>query len=157
MWEGLSLPHDTKFGNCRGEIVDRRTIFIWSLIHGSGWSGLIKAEPGHQQPQYWPNLCEYSNTFVNTGSAVAWQLSQNLNQSWLSIPWSVISLTCPRIQWVNMPGFSLTQTCQPNWTAIKLVPINIHYICHPEISVNSLMPTQNGWHKTFVTSLNPIR
>ena len=45
MWEGLSLPHDTKFGNCRGEIVDRRTVFIWSLIHGSGWSRLIKAEP----------------------------------------------------------------------------------------------------------------
>ena len=45
MWEGLSFPHDTKFGNCRGEIVDRRMIFIWSLIHGSGWSGLIKAEP----------------------------------------------------------------------------------------------------------------
>ena len=48
MWEGLSLPHDTKFGNCRGEIVDRRMIFIWSLIHGSGWSGLIKAEPGRK-------------------------------------------------------------------------------------------------------------
>ena len=30
---------------CRGEIVDRRMIFIWSLIHGSGWSGLIKVEP----------------------------------------------------------------------------------------------------------------
>ena len=45
MWEGLSLPHDTKFGNCRGEIVDRRIIFIWSLIHGSGWSGLIIEEP----------------------------------------------------------------------------------------------------------------
>ena len=45
MWEGLSLPHDTKFGKCRGEIVDRRMIFIWPLIHGSGWSGLIKAEP----------------------------------------------------------------------------------------------------------------
>ena len=45
MWEGLSLPHDTKFGNCRGGIVDRRMIFIWSLIHGWGWSGLIKAEP----------------------------------------------------------------------------------------------------------------
>ena len=45
MWEGLSLPHDTKFGNCRGEIVDRRMIFIWSLIHGSGCSGLIKVEP----------------------------------------------------------------------------------------------------------------
>ena len=46
MWEGLSLPHDTKFGNCRGEIVDRRMFFIWSLIYGSGWSRLIKAEPG---------------------------------------------------------------------------------------------------------------
>ena len=46
MWEGLSLPHDTKFGNCRGEIVDRRVIFIWFLIHGSSWSGLIKVGPG---------------------------------------------------------------------------------------------------------------
>ena len=42
----LSLPHDTKFGNCRCEAVGRRVIFISSLIHGSGWSGLIKAEPG---------------------------------------------------------------------------------------------------------------
>ena len=49
MWEGLSLPHDTKFRNCRGEIVARRMIFILSLIHGSGWSGLIKAEPGPSQ------------------------------------------------------------------------------------------------------------
>ena len=48
MWEGLSLPHDTKFGNCRGEIVDRRVFFIWSLIHGSSWSGLIKVGPDHQ-------------------------------------------------------------------------------------------------------------
>ena len=46
MWEGLSLPHDTKFGNCRGDIVDRRMILIWSLIHGSGWTGLIKVDPG---------------------------------------------------------------------------------------------------------------
>ena len=45
MWEGLSLPHDTKFGNCRGEIADRRVIFNWSLIHGSSWSGLIKVGP----------------------------------------------------------------------------------------------------------------
>ena len=46
LWEGLSLPQDTKFGNCRDEIVDRRVIFIWSLIHGSSWSGLIKVGPG---------------------------------------------------------------------------------------------------------------
>ena len=46
MWEGLSLPQDTKCGNCRDEIVVRRVIFIWSLIHGSSWSGLIKVGPG---------------------------------------------------------------------------------------------------------------
>ena len=45
MWEGLSLPHGTTFGNCRGEIVDRSMLFIWSLIHVSGWTGFIKAEP----------------------------------------------------------------------------------------------------------------
>ena len=45
MWEGLSLPQDTKFGNCRDEIVDIGVIFIWSLIHGSSWSGLIKVGP----------------------------------------------------------------------------------------------------------------
>ena len=43
---GQALPHDTKFGNSRCKIVGRRVIFIWSLIHGSSWSGLIKAEPG---------------------------------------------------------------------------------------------------------------
>ena len=46
MWEGQALPHDTKFSNCRCEIIGRRVIFIWSLIPGSSWSGLIKAEPG---------------------------------------------------------------------------------------------------------------
>ena len=47
MWEGQAPPpQDTKFGNCRCEIVGRRVIFIWDLIHGSSWSGLIKAEPG---------------------------------------------------------------------------------------------------------------
>ena len=50
MWEGLSLPHDTKFGNSRCEIVGRRVIFIWSLIHGLRWSGLIKVGPGHRCP-----------------------------------------------------------------------------------------------------------
>ena len=46
MWEGQALPHDTKFRNCTGEIVDSRAFSSWSLIHGSSWSGLIKAEPG---------------------------------------------------------------------------------------------------------------
>ena len=46
MWEGLSLPHDTKFGNCRCKIVDSRSFPSWSLIHGLCWSGLIKVGPG---------------------------------------------------------------------------------------------------------------
>ena len=46
MWEGLSLPHDTKFGNCRCKTVDSRAFPSWSLIHGLRWSGLIKAKPG---------------------------------------------------------------------------------------------------------------
>ena len=45
LWEGLSLPHDTKFGNCRDKIVDSRAFLSWSLIHGSSWSGLIKLGP----------------------------------------------------------------------------------------------------------------
>ena len=45
-WEGLSLPHDTKFGNCRCKIVDSRSFPSWSLIHGLRWSGLIKVGPG---------------------------------------------------------------------------------------------------------------
>ena len=48
MWEGLSLPHDTKFGNCRRKIVDSRSFHSWSLIHGLRWSGLIKVGPGKQ-------------------------------------------------------------------------------------------------------------
>ena len=48
MWEGLSLPHDTKFGNCRCKIVDSRSFHSWSLIHGLRWSGLIKVGPGVQ-------------------------------------------------------------------------------------------------------------
>ena len=44
-WEGLSLPHDTKFGNCRCKIVDSRSFHSWSLIHGLRWSGLIKVGP----------------------------------------------------------------------------------------------------------------
>ena len=53
MWEGQALPHDTKFGNCRCETVDRRVIFIRSLIHGSSWSGLIKAEPALISNESW--------------------------------------------------------------------------------------------------------
>ena len=62
MWEGLSLPHDTKFGNCRCKIVDSRSFHSWSLIHGLRWSGLIKVGPGPrgkplQRKHVWSNAC----------------------------------------------------------------------------------------------------
>ena len=54
MWEGQALPHDTKFGNCRGRIVDSRMFPSWSLIHGLSWSSLVKAEPGGHWWSYSP-------------------------------------------------------------------------------------------------------
>ena len=58
MWEGLSLPHGTKFGNCRCKIVDSRAFPSWSLIHGLRWSGLIKAEPVYCGMARADNLCQ---------------------------------------------------------------------------------------------------
>ena len=64
MWVGQALPHDTKLGNCRCEIVGRRIIFIWSLIHGSSWSGLIKVGPGvrHRGVAHWQTRGKGNNT-----------------------------------------------------------------------------------------------
>ena len=56
MWEGLSLPHDTKFGNCRCKIVDSRLFPSWSLIHGLRWSGLIKVGPGPVSTNFYHNI-----------------------------------------------------------------------------------------------------
>ena len=66
MWEGQALPHDTKFGNSRCEIVGRRVIFIWSLIHGLRWSGLIKAEPGLDNglPPGWHQAIIWTNAGI---------------------------------------------------------------------------------------------
>ena len=62
MWEGQALPHDTKFGNSRYEIVGTIVIFIWSLIHGLYWSGLIKAEPGLTEIKAW--ISNYIHQFM---------------------------------------------------------------------------------------------
>ena len=71
MWEGQALPHDTKFGNCRDKIVDSRAFLSWSLIHGSSWSRLIKAEPGlrHHDVCLWycmvaDDACRYTWLFM---------------------------------------------------------------------------------------------
>ena len=63
MWEGLSLPHDTKFGNCRCKIVDSRSFPSWSLIHGLRWSGLIKVGPVF--PDTWPLIDPWDGSWSN--------------------------------------------------------------------------------------------
>ena len=123
MWEGLSLPHDTKFRNCRGEIVDRTMIFIWSLIHGSGWSGFIKAEPGHQPPSYWPGLLGIirASTVRDKCSNHNWHdgnIAQFIYNLSLSL---VISLSGPLgVQW----GIS-RHICEPKGIARNLVEEHI--------------------------------
>ena len=74
MWEGQALPHDTKLGNCRCEIVGRRMLFIWSLIHGSSWSGLIKVGPDWFGPLQSPskqyrvgNVCIIFTEYLASG------------------------------------------------------------------------------------------
>ena len=63
MWEGLSLPHDTKFGNCRCKIVDSRSFHSWSLIHGLRWSGLIKVGPGDKSSPE-PVMTQFINAYM---------------------------------------------------------------------------------------------
>ena len=85
MWGGLSLPHDTTFGNCRGEIADRRMIFIWSLIHGSSWSGLIKVGPGlYDMVIVFPNIIchDFSKPSTLTSSTphiMQWHVRRECN------------------------------------------------------------------------------
>ena len=71
MWEGQALPHDTKFGNSRCEIVGRRVISIWSLIHGLRWSGLIKAEPAEiwSDPENMGKMDLYQTTIKHIHNA----------------------------------------------------------------------------------------
>ena len=56
-----ALPQDTKFSKCRCQIVGRRVIFIWCLIHGSSWSGLIKAEPGEHAKEAGRGVLYFQN------------------------------------------------------------------------------------------------
>ena len=75
MWEGLSLPHDTKFGNCRCKILDSRAFPSWSLIQGLRWSGLIKAEPA----AVWHNTSTASKAWSRVISIVLTHHFQLLN------------------------------------------------------------------------------
>ena len=110
MWEGQALPHDTKFGNSRCEIVGRRVILIWSLIHGLRWSGLIKAEPGCNwwlwmevihHPWYW-QWCFIGNAVGGGFICLKWYgisftvkaLTRGLAGPWLCIFFLIEALSC---------------------------------------------------------------
>ena len=95
MWEGLSLPHDTKFGNCRCKIVDSRKLPIWSLIHGSSWSGLIKAEPQGSPP--WQLLDD-----PTSGTCICYLCWAQSSQVWSHAELNVSDVYryCPSRAWI---------------------------------------------------------
>ena len=84
MWEGQALPHDTKFGNSRCEIVGRRVIFIRSLIHGLSWSGLIKAEPGAHNTHCQITLCFTCDTALHLTIKYMTADHTNICYTWMS-------------------------------------------------------------------------
>ena len=81
MWEGLSLLHDTKLGNCRCKIVDSRAFPSWSLIHGLRWSGLIKAEPDVMLKR---QTSDTGSQWLNIKHGLLW-VPQSTNLSSMSI------------------------------------------------------------------------
>ena len=46
--EGQPIPYGITFPNYKSEIVDKRVICSWSVIHWSRWPNLIKAEHGRK-------------------------------------------------------------------------------------------------------------
>ena len=111
MWEGMSLPHDTKFGNCRCKIVDSRSFPSWSLIHGLRWSGLIKVGPGLVARKVFRNNIEAClrhliiNGHINVWGSMSFRPS-NLS-GWASVYFSssIHKLLCSWKYWLSrLPG-----------------------------------------------------
>ena len=118
MWEGLSLPHDTKFGNCRCKIVDSRSFHSWSLIHGLRWSGLIKVGPDLTTELY---LWMYTHPI--TYNKVTSHGDQYIAQQWLKImasrlPAQSHSLTQCCLDIVGIHLITISQICwhQLSWS-----------------------------------------
>ena len=105
MWEGLSLPHDTKFGNCRCKIVDSRAFPSWSLIHGLRWSGLIKAEPGYQSN---------SHLKYHMSSLYMWWLFSR----YYSLSGLVDNHQCCHFMWVLLPLTYFSTNMLQHWNYV---------------------------------------
>ena len=86
MWEGQTLPHDTKFRNGK----DSRAFPNLSLIHGSSWTCLIKAEPRCSNAReeglyddFFPGDCDILPSMYRKISNIRRTKSQNFNDSHL--------------------------------------------------------------------------
>ena len=100
MWEGQTLPHHTKFGNCRYKILDSRAFLSWSLIHGLRWSGLIKAEPAskHKHNKTQQCLNGMDNSWYRKVSNIRRTKFQNFSDSRPTLPLSSHNLLKPCIK-----------------------------------------------------------
>ena len=117
MWEGQALLHDTKFGNSRCDIVGRRVIFIWSLIHGLRWSGLIKAEPG-------PLLIQIMAFHLFSVP------SHYLNQCWHIVNWTNLSEMPITIQTFSLKKMHLKVLFAIWWPSCLALNVReMHYQC----------------------------
>ena len=122
MWEGQALPHDTKFNNCRCEILGRRVIFISSLIPGSSWSGMIKAEPGSLGGQ---------------------GCVSNLYHEIYCCLWVPLFDTIPSVlESVGVCAISVNRTCQVQWHRYLDFKATSKFL----LKFNLFRPGQNGRH-----------
>ena len=133
MWEGLSLPHDTKFGNCRCKIVDSRSFHSWSLIHGLRWSGLIKVGPA----LLWANLtgtdfmktdegqhcCYISTSKCHTISSAIYASAMSSNMAFIIVHFAYAYRVTVVTQYVNERKYWYFLTVSPRhstrWNIIK--------------------------------------
>ena len=110
MWEGLSLPHDTKFGNCRCKIVDSRSFHSWSLIHGLRWSGLIKVGPGHfKSPAFIPIITALCRSQRHTKLTAPFVVL-----SAITLPWPAIN-GWPSTAWLTTSSWQSARISVARW------------------------------------------
>ena len=130
MWEGQALPHDTKFCNCRDQIVVSRAFLSWSLIHGSSWSGLIKLEPEHQQ-DWQMHWCRSNISWLSTTSfqcALNRKYLFNVHISYTRFLWKQDAIQCVCvwggvvIKWYNITWYCIHH-CS-NWGRIWIKSLN---------------------------------
>ena len=139
-----------KFGNCRCEIVGRRVSFIWSLIHGSSWSGLMKAEPDHQYHTRRRcrglscRLVQHQPKYIH----VVFQVS------WLFIILNMLSLSTWQASSRKMSlHFRCSQCTGIRWSSTHPAIVRLHDIRGRfPIHVRLVRQTGHVWCRRFLTT-----